>query len=72
MIGDRILDSGIEYEVVFDGRQSLLGDYPRQSTLADVARDHRTPNRSRERRPYTRQRRTYQKARDAIRRSLGR
>lgn len=38
-VGDRVVDQGIEFVVVFDGRQELLSDYPRASTLAPMAMD---------------------------------
>lgn len=42
MIGDRVIADGIVYEVVFDGRQSLLDGTSRPSTLAEsVAQERR-------------------------------
>ncbi len=33
MIGDRVRDGGVEFEVVFDGRQYLLGAYSIRSSI---------------------------------------
>lgn len=37
MIGDHVRDQGVDFEVVFDGRQSLLSDYSRPSTLGPLS-----------------------------------
>ncbi len=33
MVGDRVRDGGVEFEVVFDGRQYLLGSYSIRSSI---------------------------------------
>ena len=46
MIGDTITQNGYSYVVWFDGSRqspSLLSDFPRPSTLADLVKDRRMP-----------------------------